>query len=374
MSLHMFAVTIPGLEPLTAAELHALGASGVAVTGGGVNFSGPPELLWRANLELRTATRVLLRVGAVDASSLDALRRNATAVPWARLVGPIGDLRIAATCHASRIYHTGAAAQRVEAAIRETSATVQGAPPVTVVARIHKDRCTLSVDSSGEPLHRRGWRQETAKAPLRETLAAAVLAFAGWTGDRPLIDPLCGSGTIAIEAALLAMRRPPGAGRSFAFMGWPGFDAARWEALRGASLDLSLDAPPFPIQASDRDAGAVEATRRNAERAGVAAHVHIDARAVSAVEPSAPAGLVACNPPYGGRMGGPDLRNLYAALGNLLRGPLLGYGLALLTTDRKLATATGLRIVSESAPWPHGGLRVRAYSFGALGVDLHPAR
>ncbi|GMV40513.1 MAG: RNA methyltransferase [Myxococcales bacterium] len=365
MSLHLFAVTIPGLEPLTAAELRALGASGVAATGGGVTFSGSPELLWRANLELRTATRILLRVGAIDASSLDALRRNAATVPWGRLLGPVGDLRVAATCHASRIYHTGAAAQRVEAAIREATAAMPGAPPVTVVARIHKDRCTLSVDSSGEPLHRRGWRQETAKAPLRETLAAALLAFAGWSGDTPLVDPLCGSGTIAIEAALLAMRRPPGAGRSFAFMSWPGFDAARWEALRGESLGRALDAPPVPIQASDRDAGAVEATRRNAERAGVAAHLRIDVRAVSAVEPSAPGGLVACNPPYGGRMGGPDLRNLYAALGNLLRGPLRGYGLALLTTDRTLATATGLRLASESPPLAHGGLRVRAYTFGA---------
>lgn len=367
MSLHMFAVTIPGLEPFAADELRALGASGVATTGGGVTFSGTVETLWRANLELRTATRVLLRVGAVEAQSLDALRRNALTVPWGRTLGFVGDVRIAATCHGSRIYHTGAAAQRIEEALREaTGSRVAGAPPVNIVARINKDRCTLSVDSSGEPLHKRGWRQETGKAPVRETLAAALLAFAGWTGDRPLIDPMCGSGTIAIEAALLAMRRPPGASRRFAFMGWPSFDPARWKELREEALDRALAAPPAPIVASDRDAGAVEAARRNADRAGVAQHVRIDCRAVSAVVPPAPGGLIACNPPYGGRMGGPDLRNLYAALGNLTQGTLRGYSLAILTADRRLATATGLRIAAESPPLAHGGLRVNAYRYDSM--------
>lgn len=363
MASSMFAVAAPGLEPLVEEEVRRLGAARIRPLAGGIAFEGETPILWRANLELRTATRVLLRLGRVQARSLGELRRTVADLPWSDVVGPGARLRVDVTCQGSRVWHSGAAGQRIEQGAREALGPPGHGPEIHVVARIRGEHCSVSLDSSGEPLHRRSWRLEGAKAPLRETLAASLLAIAGYDGTEALVDPLCGSGTIPIEAALRAMGVPPGAKRRFAFMEWPSFDAAAWGRMRDAALASALPAPPAPIIGSDRDAGAVEAARRNAERAGVAAHITFERRAVSDSRAPAPRGLIACNPPYGGRIGGPGLRDLYAALGNLLRRDFGGWRMALLTSDRRLATATGLRLEGESAPIAHGGLRVHAYTF-----------
>lgn len=363
MALSCFAVAAPGLEPLVEAELRRLGAARVRPLAGGVAFEGEPPALWSANLQLRTATRVLLRLGRVRASALGELRRAVAALPWAQTLGQVGAMRIEATCQGSRIWHTGAAAERVEQGARDALGAHGDGPEVHVVARVRGDHCTVSLDTSGEPLHRRSWRLEGAKAPLRETLAAALLMVAGYDGSEPLVDPLCGSGTIPIEAASLAMGLPPGAHRRFAFMDWPSFDPAAWSRLRDDALARALPRPPAPIAGSDRDAGAVAMAVRNAERAGLAEHVRFERRPVSDARPCGARGLVVCNPPYGARIGGGNLRDLYAALGNLLRREFTGWRLALLTTDRRLATATGVRLESESEPIAHGGLRVKAYTF-----------
>ena len=162
--------------------------------------------------------------------------------------------------------------------------------------RLFRDECTVSADASGELLHRRGYRLATAKAPLRETLAAAMLVGTGWDGSAPLIDPMCGSGTIPIEAALLARRMPPGMTRRFAFMRWPGHDRAAWERLVEQARERALPRAPAPILGSDRDAGAVAASVANAERAGVAGDVEWRRAAISAIDAAAGAGL-GCDQP-----------------------------------------------------------------------------
>ncbi|MCS6910799.1 MAG: methyltransferase, partial [Anaerolineales bacterium] len=229
-----------------------------------------------------------------------------------------------------------------------------------IVIRLVHDVCTISLDSSGELLHRRGYRLATAKAPLRETLAAGVLLASGWTPDRPLLDPFCGSGTLPIEAALLALAIAPGYARDFAFRYWPGYDAALFDSLRAQS---HAPAPvALRISGSDRDAGAIEAARANAERAGVAASVEFVQRSVSAITPPADSGWVVTNPPYGLRVSqNRDLRDLYAAFGKVLRERFRGWQVAFLCPDAALARHTGLAFSGPPLSFVHGGLTVKLW-------------
>ncbi|HEY0780723.1 MAG TPA: THUMP domain-containing protein, partial [Gemmatirosa sp.] len=281
--LSCYAVTAPGLEPIAAAELGPLVASPVAADVGGVGFEATLPELYRVNLWSRVSSRVLVRLAEFEAAHFSELQAGCERIRWERFVGPRDGVRIRVTCRKSRLYHSDAVAERVGEAIRRrTGAVVVDAgghedddtgDAQLVVVRLLHDRCTVSADSSGELLHRRGYRQVVAKAPLRETLAAALLLAAGYDGSGPLLDPLCGSGTIPIEAALVARRIAPGRHRAFAFERWLDFDAAAWHALRARADEGVLSFAPQPIAGSDRDAGAVQAARANAERAGVAEDV-----------------------------------------------------------------------------------------------------
>jgi putative N6-adenine-specific DNA methylase len=227
------------------------------------------------------------------------------------------------------------------------------------IVRIADDICTVSADSSGDLLHRRGYRQAIAKAPLRETLAAAILIGSEWDMTSPLVDPMCGSGTIAIEGAMMARNIAPGAARSFAFEKWPDQDAAALAQLRDKARENEKAGIDTTIVASDRDAGAVEATRSNAERAGVLNHLQIGQQSLSAAEfPGTPGWLVS-NPPYGLRIGeSASLRNLYATLGKILRTKARGYLVALLSADKKLERQLGIEL-DEKFRTTNGGIPVR---------------
>lgn len=358
-TLDAFAQCAPGLEDLVAGELDRLGIRPGGREPGGVSFQPTTRQLYAANLWLRTATRVLVRRASFRAESFAALERAAEALAWDEWLRaetrPV--FRVSST--RSRLYHTDAVAERLQ---RVVGIGPPDAPEQLVTVRLVADRLTVSVDSSGDRLHRRGWRLATAKAPLRETLAAAMLIAAGWDGQSPLADPLCGSGTIAIEAALAARGLPPGGGRSFAFQRWPSFQPGTWASVTG---DAKRRAKPAgsgpPILAADRDAGAIAATRANAERAGVAEDVDIRLAALSTLQPpadSAP-GLLLSNPPYGGRVkGGPDLRDLYAAIGRLQRSRLIEWRVGLLVADRSLAAQTGLDL-EERLRTTNGGIPVQ---------------
>lgn len=395
-----FVVTAPGLEPLAAEELRRLGLlsepvsaepvrperhpmsrkiaasleSGVTGSGG-VAFRGDFTGLYRANLHLRTASRVLIRLGSFYAAAFPELRKKASRLSWERFLQPGQPVALNVTCHKSRLYHSDAVAERVAGAIgdrlkrsspmskakgseAQTGDSDETGQPQLIVVRIVNDLCTISIDSSGELLNRRGYRQAGAKAPLRETLAAAMLYASGWDTVSPLLDPFCGSGTIAIEAALLSMGIPPGRNRHFRFMDWQGYNPARWEALLAERPSYQVNPQPR-IQASDRDAGAIQSARANAARAGVEEFIEFKTRAVSAIQPPPEPGWVVTNPPYGIRVSAnKDLRNLYAQFGNVLRRSCPGWKVAILCSDLTLLGQTHLSL-DTSFSTLNGGVKVR---------------
>jgi putative N6-adenine-specific DNA methylase len=364
VDLECFAAAAPGLESLVAAELRALGEAQSVVVGetepGGVSFRADRTGLYAANLHLRIASRVLVRIGAFHASAFHELERHAARLPWREFVPSGGPVAFRVTSRKSRLYHQDAIAQRVlGVAGGATPATSEEGAAQQFVVRLFRDECTVSADASGELLHRRGYRLATAKAPLRETLAAAMLVGAGWDGSAPLVDPMCGSGTIPIEAALLTRRIPPGMARRFAFMRWPGFDESLWERLVGQARERVVPRASVPILGSDRDAGAVSASVANAERAGVGGDIEWRRAAISAMAPPPGRGWIVTNPPYGVRVGERrGLRDLYAQLGNVAQRCCPGWEVAFLAAHPELERQTGLeqtvRFTTEN-----GGIRVR---------------
>ncbi|HEX7545173.1 MAG TPA: THUMP domain-containing protein [Gemmatimonadaceae bacterium] len=383
-----YAVVAPGLERLAAAELRAIGIAprergsggtgggGADAEAGGVAFAASDEQLFEANLRLRTASRVIVRVAEFRATAFHELERLARGVPWDAFVAPGGAVRLRVTCRKSRLYHSDGVAQRVAGAITRRVAGVTigdgavdadddsdagklGEPAQLFLVRFAHDVCTISADSSGELLHRRGYRLATAKAPLRETLAAAMLLAMDYDGSVPLVDPLCGAGTIAIEAALIARRIAPGIARAFACERWPGAPTRKYVERRAHVREQALPRAKSSITASDRDAGGVAATLANAERAGVAADIDVHRGALSAMTPPAGRGLVLTNPPYGARVSaGGDVRNLYAQLGNVARAKCAGWTIALLSADRAMDAQLKLPL-SEALRFKNGGISVR---------------
>lgn len=380
-----FAIAAPGLEPLVARELVALGVMDASEVAGGVEFHADDFLLATAHLQLRIASRVLVRLASFRATAFHELERAARQVVWTRVLAPSSGFRLRVTCRKSRLYHSDAVAERVAAAIvrgvsgaewresveadadadDESSSEEEHAPQLFVV-RLDRDRCTISADASGALLHRRGYRQAVGRAPLRETLAAAMLAGAGWDPRLALLDPMCGSGTIPIEAAMIARRIPPGLSRGFAAEQWPISSAQEWERARGVARSRILPNAASAIHGSDRDAGAIEAAHANATRAGVAADIEFRVLALSSAEPAASEGLLISNPPYGIRVGeSAALRDLFARLGQLAHERFGGWRIALLSADPALDRQTRLAFEMRFRT-NNGGIPVRL-------VTAHPA-
>ena len=459
--LEIYIVCAPGLEGLTAAEAKALGLRVRAVERGGVTVDGDIGDVVRANIGLRTASRVLVRIAAFKVTAFHELERSARRVAWDRFIGA-APVRVRATCRKSKLYHSDAVAERVLGAIERITSTGDAPTPASVpvrggavakggkkgkgaatmeshsfipaganiaartvaartaakqsiaiaaakaaarvadeaaasaardanaattgatasdsadardeidegagaqlvIVRLFRDECTISIDSSGALLHRRGYRQATAKAPLRETLAAAMLLGADWRGDTPLVDPLCGAGTIPIEAALIARRIAPGRARAerreFAVAGWPELPPGVIERQVADARAIELPAARVRIAGSDRDAGAIEAATANATRAGVSADVTFIKRPLSAAEPVGDApGLLVANPPYGVRLNeGADVRNIYAQLGKVAHFSFPGWRIGVLSPDRSLDSQTRLAL-GQSFETSNGGIRVR---------------
>jgi putative N6-adenine-specific DNA methylase len=385
----LFAVTAPGLEPYTRLELTKLGfdvqvpleaeeGDSEVEESGGVEFNANLQDLYRANLQIRTANRILARMGEFFyARTFAELREKAGRLSWEQVLKPGQPLALRVTCHKSRLYHSDAVAERVHGAIADRMGTMgemvkfvdgdkSGIQLITV--RMVNDRCRISVDTSGDLLHRRGYRLETAKAPLRENLAASLIMASGWDANSPLVDPFCGSGTIPIEAALLARGITPGKNRQFAFMQWPNFNREMWLGLIENALARE-QAITVPILASDRDAGAIRIATDNAVRAGVVGNIAFSARAFSGVErPAGSAGWVITNPPYGMRVqSSHDLRNLYSRFGDVLRQQFPGWRLGILCESDFLAGH--MRIKFEKAiPLVNGGIPVKFFIGSIPGI------
>ena len=380
--LDCFAAVAPGLEALALAEAKALGLP-VKAEEGGFAWSGDLRTVLVANVGLRIASRVLVRVAQFEARSFIELERWGRRIPWRQLVVPGTTIRFRVTCKKSKLYHSDAVAQRLADAamwavpgVHAEGGSIgedephEGEDAALFIVRFHRDRCTVSADASGELLHRRGYRQATAKAPLRETLAAALLAASEWDGVAPLVDPLCGSGTIPIEGALMARRIPPGVSRSFAVERWPGMTAELAATIRAELSAGSLDAAPGPIVGSDRDAGAIESAAANAGRAGVAGDVDLAVHALSAARfPEGEPGWIVTNPPYGVRVGdSARVRDLWAQLGHLLRQRAPGWRVTLLSPDPALERQLQIpmRLVARTT---NGGIPVRIVSGLSPGAE-----
>ncbi len=368
MTFEIFLMAPPGLETTLAEEAEAAGFPDPVVVPGGVTFRGGWPDVWRANLTLRGAGRVLARIGEFRAFHLAQLDKRARKFPWRDVLRADVPVRVeVATNRKSKIYHAGAAQQRIETAIaEELGAPVSADAEVTVRARIDDNMVVLSVDTSGGLLHKRGHKQAVGRAPMRETMAAMFLAQCGYDGTEPVLDPMCGSGTFVIEAAEIAAGLLPGRAREFAFERLATFDAAAWAAMRdGVSRAKRVD---LRFHGSDRDAGAFTGARENAERAGVGDLVSFEKRSIAQIEPpEGPPGLVIVNPPYGVRIGTKKpLYALHGALGAALKARFAGWRVGIVTSEASLAQATGLPFLPTGPAVAHGGLRVTLFRTGPL--------
>lgn len=364
--LDIFLIVAPGLENLLADEAREKGFAVGKVETGGVNLRGDWPAVWRANLELRGATRVLVRIGVFHAVHLAQLDKRSRRVPWADLIDRRHTVRVDATCRKSKIYHEKAATQRIETAIREeTGATIETEADIRVMVRIEHDQCTISLDTSGELLHRRGHKTAVNRAPMRETLASLFLRDCGYTGQETVLDPMCGSGTFVIEAAELALNLKPGRSREFAFQHLKTFDAKVWTKMLVDDEEHSSEQRFF---GSDRDPGAIRMSGENAERAGVAPLCTFEHTAIRDLQPPAcNPGLIIINPPYGGRIGDrKKLTAVYSSIGHALRTRFSGWRVGIVTSSAQLAKATGLPFSKPGPVVDHGGTKVRLYQTSPL--------
>ncbi|WP_308914949.1 class I SAM-dependent RNA methyltransferase [Jannaschia sp. LMIT008] len=351
----LFLIATPGLESQVLAEARAAGFEAAAEPGG-IAIAGGWADAARANLALRTPTRVLARIATFRAMHPAQLDKRARKIDWVSLLRANVPVRVDAVCRKSRIYHDKAAQSRVEDAITASGIPL-GDDGIRVMVRIHDDLCTVSVDTSGEPLHRRGHKLAVNKAPMRETMAAAFLRAAGYEGTEPVVDPMCGSGTFPIEAAEMAAGLLPGRSRDFAYRRLAVFDPA-WDEV--ACRPEPIGSPRF--FGSDRDASAIRMAMANAERAGVGHACAFHHAAISdATPPDGPPGLVVVNPPYGGRVGKGPLYGLYATFGQIMRERFAGWRVALVTSQDGLAKAAGLPWDRPGPIVDHGGTKVRLW-------------
>ncbi|MCX7558948.1 class I SAM-dependent RNA methyltransferase [Sulfitobacter sp. F26204] len=354
----IFLVCAPGLEPVLLEEVREKGFDKAEAGPGGVTIMGGWPEVWRANLDLRGAVRVLVRIGGFMAFHLAQLDKRSRKFDWGAVLRPEVPVRVQVTCKASKIYHAKAACERIERALVESHAIpLSPEAEIVVKVRIHDNNVAISIDSTGEALHIRGHKEAVGKAPMRENLAAMLLRQCGYDGREPVIDPMCGSGTFVIEAAEIAAGLQPGRSRGFAFQNLASFDAEAFAALRRTA--------PKPVPASgyygsDRDAGAVRNATANADRAGVSEFTHFSCHGAAEIRPPDDRkGLVMVNPPYGGRIGNKKLLYaLYGSFGQTMLTHFKGWRVGLVTSEPSLAKATGLPWKPLGLPIAHGGMKV----------------
>ncbi len=355
---HYFAVTTPGFEPICTKELQQLALPATCVRGG-VEFQGGLRELYLANLWLRSAARILVRLGEVRARDFPTLYKRLLRLPWGRFIKPGMPVQIQVSCHRSRLSHSGRVAETVRDAIgKALGKGCEAGSGQRVLVRLEDDLCQVSVDSSGELLHRRGYRKAKVAAPLRENLAAGCLLALGYDGSAPLVDAMCGSGTFAIEAALIALQRAPGAGRQFAFMRWPKYRPGLWQQLLQQAGQQDLAACPAPIIAVDNNPKAVAASEQNLAAAGLQGMVQFYCQPMQQLRPVAASGLLIANPPYGERLGRTAaLQALYREIGTLYGQTFAGWQGALVCPDAELVRMT--RVPFEARlKFANGGIRV----------------
>ncbi len=372
--MNYFATCARGLEPILTRELVELGAQEVEPGRGGVRFQGDTTLLYRANLWLRTAVRVLQPLLEFDVHSTDELYEIVRSIAWSDHMTVDHTLAVDCNTRDSAITHSQYAARRVKDAICDQFRDQLGRRPsvnpdqpmVGLNLHLHRDHGILSLDSSWASLHKRGYRPIQTIAPLNEALAAGLLLQAGWEPGIPLIDPLCGSGTFCIEAAWMALNRPPGLTRKwFGFQGWLSFDRELWNALRDEARAGLRKALRAPILGSDIHKGAMELADMNARNAGVANLIQLQRLALAEARPpvGCDPGVMIVNPPYGERIGEEkEWIGLYTQLGEIVSRYWTGWRLVVFTSNVRLARKVGLPVKSR-VPFFNGKLECDLWEY-----------
>jgi len=361
---NFYIVVSPGLEKVCATELTALEITPLEIETGGITCAGRLRELYLTNLWLRTASRILVRFAEFRSRDFPDLYRKVQRMPWGRFIRPEAPVAFRLTCHGSRLKHTTRISETLESALNQAlgrTTNPVGGEPQLVMVRIVDDVVTISIDSSGGLLHRRGYRKSVTAAPLRETLAAGILMLLGWESQEPLVDPMCGSGSFLLEGALLARRQAPGLNRTFAFMAWPGFRKGLWARLCDEAQRGQVDGEA-PIDGYDTDSAAVEIARDNCERSGNSDKVSITQLALADQPVHDGRGLVVCNPPYGKRLAlDSDPKACYREIGSHLERVYPGWRKAILCPDPALIKASGLSL-KQVAELDNGGLLVGLYA------------
>ena len=366
-----FAPCPRGLSQVLAAELSALGAREAAPADAGVAFTGPFELVYRTNLRSRIASRVLWRIARFPYSNEEDIYRNAAAVGWPSLFAVDRTFKVETNAHRSPVKSLDFVTLRVKDAIVDHFREAIGSrpsvssrePDVRVHVFLDARECTLYIDTSGEPLFKRGRRDFAGEAPLKKNLAAGILALAGWKPGTPLLDPMCGSGTFLSEAAEMSLGRVPGRERGFGFEKLARFDAKRWARDREEATAEEREVEPLPIFGSDLQGRSVELARRNLRDAGLEAAVQLKQANLLELPAPAPSGIVVANPPYGVRLGEAEaLSALYPKLGDALKQRFAGWTAYILSGDPELARAIRLHPSKKTVLF-NGALECRLYEY-----------
>jgi len=382
MSETFFCPVPRGLESLLADELRALGAVDPRAVPGGLEWRGDWAACWRANLESRLATRVLWRVGAGRYRSEADIYRLAHSVTWAKWFTPEDTMRVVVTARHSPLKSLEFITLRIKDAVCDHFRAIRGArpsvdtadPAVRVHAFLERDTATLYLDTSGEPLYKRGFKPGTVQAPLKENLAAGILRLTGWRADEPLADPMCGSGTFLLEAAQIALDIAPGLGRHFAFERLRTFDAKAWAALCKSAEDRRQPPRALPIHGADIANSQLRRARENLAAAGLEKHVTLECADLLELKPSTLAGVMVTNPPYGVRLGeAGELAAFYPRLGDALKRHWAGWRCHLLSADMNLARLIGLK-ASRRTPLFNGALECRLFEYRIVAGSNRGAR
>lgn len=353
-----FATVARGLEPLLVQELAQLGAKDVEPGFCGAAFKGDRPLLYRVNLWARLPFRILLRLDEFDCENSDDLFAGVQRIDWSEYLRPDNTLAVTATGKTEALNHTHFTALQVKNAIVQQQTKKFGdrsdvdtqLPDVRINVHLHKDRATISLDSSGDSLHRRGYRPAVGAAPLKESLAAALITMTGWQPDVPFFDPLCGSGTLPLEAGLRSLQLAPGLFRErFGFETWLDFDEALWERLLNEAEAQQKEELAAFVGGSDRDPNILIQAHSNASQCGLEHLITFQQKDLADVEAPTDSGILLCNPPYGERLGAnTDLGAFYKLLGNVLKQRFKGWTAYVLSGNKALSSNIGLKSASRT--------------------------
>lgn len=359
MPRQYFATVARGLESLAAEELAELGAESVEPGFCGVAFQGNRKLLYHVNLWARLPFRILLRLDTFPCQDAEDLYQGIQTLPWQEYLTPDYTLAVDATGKTPQLNHSHFTALQVKNAIVDQQRQQFGArshidtqtPDVRINVHLHQDGCVVSLDSSGSSLHRRGYRPAVGAAPLKESLAAALIRLSGWQSDLAFMDPLCGSGTLPLEACLQGLQIAPGVFRQqFGFQTWPDFDESLWHLLQAEAREQQLSRLPMPIWGSDQDAEVIEQAHLNAQNCNVVDHIWFESIDLQNVEPPTDSGILICNPPYGERLGDPrELGDFYRQLGQIFKQRFKGWTAFVLSGNKALSQSIGLKSCQRTA-------------------------